>query len=411
MQVDGTVRDSLRVLLVSRRSAPAHGGVESYLRYVSRGLALKHDVTLLTQRIDDGPSDRLTDSLRPPPSFEPFDDEGVTVLPLRFTRAQRLRMTPDVGQVVPVVRRYAYGRLRIPMAMSYVRVAAPVIAERARNADVIHAWADGFVALAAVRAAASVGLPVLITPFPHRDQWGTDLVSVRAYRGADRTVGLLEDNCALLRESGAPTDRVVECPVCSPGVERGGGDAWRRAHGIAGPLVAFLGVRRSYKGFDLLLAALPELARSLPSATVVFAGPGDPVDEQQPLRVIDRGTVSNQERAALLEAADLLCLPSAGEIYPVSILEAWSAETPVLTSDIAPLAELMRRSGGGVTAPRQPESIAAGITSILNGRPHELGAAGYRYWRTYATVDAVVDRHVELYREVIGEHTRAGATR
>jgi glycosyltransferase involved in cell wall biosynthesis len=391
----------LRILLISRRSAPAVGGVESYLRHVSRGLAEDHSVTLLTQRIDDGPADRLTDTLRPPPSFEPFDDSGVNVLPLRFTRRQRLQMAPNVGQVLPIARRYAYGRLRIPMALAYVRVAAPLLAERARDADVVHVWADGFVALAAVRAAAIAGRPVLITPFAHREQWGTDLVSVRAYRSADRTIGLLEDNCALLRESGAPADRVV--------VERGGGDAWRREHSVEGPLVAFLGVRRPYKGFDLLLAALPELARSLPSATVVFAGPGAAVDERQPLRVIDRGMVPDHERAALLEAADVLCLPSAGEIYPSSILEAWSAETPIITSDIAPLAELMERSGGGVTAPRESGAIASAIASVLAGAHRELGLAGYRYWRRYATVDAVVSRHLDLYREVIAEHapTRA----
>jgi glycosyltransferase involved in cell wall biosynthesis len=295
------------------------------------------------------------------------------------------------------------------MAMSYTRVVAPAIAALARQADVVHVWADGFLALAAVQAASSLGIPVLVTPFAHRDQWGTDVVSVRAYQLADRTIGLLEDNCDLLREYGAPPDRVVECPVCSPGVERGGGDVWRRDHNVTGPLVVFLGVRRPYKGFDLLVAAIPEIARALPEATVVFAGPGDTVDERQPLRVIDRGTVSDKERAALLDAADLLCLPSAGEIYPSSILEAWSAETPVLTSDIAPLAELMRRSGGGRVAPRDPDSISSAVVSMLQGPHRELGAAGYAYWSNYATVEAVVARHVELYREVVGERAVSAA--
>lgn len=401
----------LRILLVSRRSAPAHGGVESYLRHVSRALAVEHNVTLVTQRIDDGPTHRLTDTLRPPPSFEPFDDDGVSVVPLRFTRTQRLLMLPNLAQVIPGLRRHAYGMMRGPMARSYANVAAPVVADLARHADVVHAWADGFLALAATRAASRVNRPVLITPFPHRGQWGTDRVSVQAYRAADRTVGLLQDNCALLREAGVPAAQVVECAVCSPGVKRGLGAAWRRAHGVSGPLVLFFGVRRPYKGFDLLLAAIPALARAVPDVTVVFAGPGPPVDTVASARVLDCGVVSEDERAALLEAADLMCLPSLGEIYPSSILEAWSAETAVLTSDIAPLAELIRRSGGGVTAPREAEAIAAAAAAVLRGQHRDLGAAGYRYWRANATVEVVASRHIEMYREVIAEHAGKTAER
>lgn len=406
---DGAGVESLRVLLVARRSAPARGGVESYMRHVSRGLAKQHQVTLLAQRIDEGASTRLTDSLRPPPTFEPFDDEGVEVTPLRFSGVQRLRMLPTIGQVIPGLRRYAYGRLRVPMAGAYVSAAAPTIARLAAEHDVVHVWADGFLALAGVRAAKSLGRPVLVTPFVHRRQWGDDIVSANAYRRADRVIGLLQTDCAVLQELGAAPERVVECGVCSPGVKRGGGARWRHEHGVEGPLVVFLGVRRPYKGFDVLRAALPEFGRRIPGATVVFAGPGDPVPPSDSPRVIDRGPVSDDERAALLEAADVYCLPSAGEIYPVTILEAWSAETAVVTSNIPPLAELMRRSGGGVAAPREPEAVASAIASVLTGSATEMGSAGHRFWQETATVEAVVERHVGLYREVIAQRARASS--
>jgi glycosyltransferase involved in cell wall biosynthesis len=294
------------------------------------------------------------------------------------------------------------------MAFSYARVAAPVIAQRARDFDVVHAWADGFVALGAVNGAHMAGRPVLVTPFVHRGQWGEDPASAIAYRRADRAVGLLQDNCSVLRDLGAASERVVECAVCSPGVERGYGAQWRLEHGVSGPLILFLGVRRAYKGFDVLVSALPEIGRALPDATVVFAGPGAAIEADASVRIIDRGRVSDAERAALLEAADVLCLPSAGEIYPSSILEAWSAETAVITSDIPPLAELMQRSGGGRAVPREPAAIARAVVEVLSGPSAEMGAAGYRFWRSEATVDAVVQRHLELYREVIAER-RNGA--
>src|SRR5437763_9018845 len=125
--------DRLRVLLVARRSAPATGGVESYLRDVSRGLAGEHSVTLIAQRIDDGPTEPLSDGLRPPATFAPFSDHGVNVVPLRFTRAQRLRMAPTGAQIIPGLRRYAYGRMRVAMARSHTAVVAPILARHARS--------------------------------------------------------------------------------------------------------------------------------------------------------------------------------------------------------------------------------------------------------------------------------------
>jgi glycosyltransferase involved in cell wall biosynthesis len=310
-------------------------------------------------------------------------------------------MAPTAVQVIPGIRRYAFGRMRIPIATWYAHSAAPIIARQAADADVIHVWGDGFLAIAGVAAARRVGAPVLITPFIHKGQWGDDPASALAYRRADRVIGLLDYDCQVIRGLGPADARVVECPVCSPGVARGGGRAWRQRHGVYGPLIVFLGVRRAYKGFDLLLSALPELGRRVPRATVVFAGPGESIGGDHPVRVIDRGRVSDEERAALLDAGDALCLPSAGEIFPVTILEAWSAETAVLTSDIPPLRELMRRSGGGIAVPRDSAAIADGLAAILNDGERRYATAGHRYWRTNATVEAVVNRHVDLYRSTI----------
>jgi glycosyltransferase involved in cell wall biosynthesis len=374
-------------------------------------LAQSNEVTLLTQRIDNGPTNTLSDSLRPPPTFDPFVDAGVHIVPLRYTNAQRLRMTPSaVGRVMPGLRRYAHGRMRVPMATSYAHVAAPVIARQARVADVVHVWGGDFPCVAAVRAANSTKTPAVVTPFAHRGQWNDDPASARAYRRAAAVIGLLQTDCDLLRDLGVAPGNVTECPVCSPGVRRGGGEDWRRAHGVDGPLVAFLGVRRAYKGVQILIDAIPELGALRPDATVVFAGPGDPVSGSHTLRVIDRGLVSEAERAAILEAADVLCLPSAGEIFPVTILEAWSAKTAVVTSDIPPLRELMARSGGGVAVPRTPSALAAAVAQLLTGGSGRCAESGYRYWQRHATVEAVVSRHEAIYRSVIGGTALAAAT-
>jgi glycosyltransferase involved in cell wall biosynthesis len=390
----------LRLLFVARRYWPAIGGVESYLRHLARELGAHHEVTVLAHRIDDGPSERLTDSLVPPPPFEPFDDGPVRITPLRVSRKRRALMAPLVADVVPVLRRYAYGRVRITAAALYANVVGPVIAAGARESDVVHMWGGDLVAAAAMRAARLVGASGVVTPFAHANQYGTGPADVFAYRAADRVVSLLETEAELYRSLGVAAERIAVCGVASPGVTAGHGARIRRHYSIDGPLVLFLGVRRAYKGFGLLLQSAPLVARSRPDATFAFVGPGERVDElPSPARVIDAGVVDEDDRAGWLEAADVLCLPSEAEIFPGSFLEAWSVGTPVLASDIPTLSELVEKSRGGWTVARSPEAIGHRIIELLASpnRLRDCGENGRSFWERTCSVAAVASWHEQLF--------------
>lgn len=390
----------LRLLFVARRYWPAVGGVESFLRDLARQLAREHKVTVLARRIDDGQTTRLSDSLTGPPPFEPFDDGGVRVVPLDISGTRRAALVPLLAYVVPGFRRYAWGRARIPTAELYARVVAPLIAEHAQAADVIHTWSGDLLGLAGARAARLCGVASVITPFAHPNQYGTGPVDVVAYRATDRIVALLDADAAVYRGLGVPSKQIVVCGVGSDGVPAGHGEEIRRRYRIDGPLVVFLGVRRSYKGFDLLLQAAPHVAQAVAKTTFAFLGPGDPVpDRVGGARIIDAGFVDERERAGWLEAADLLCLPSEAEIFPVSVLEAWSVYTPVVLSDIPSLAELAARSGGGVAVPREARALASTIASLLLDaeRLRRLGVAGHAFWVAHHTIDAVAQWYERQY--------------
>ena len=402
----------MRLLFVARRYWPAVGGVESFLRDLARELANRHDVTVLAHRIDDGPTERLTDSLQPPPTFEPFDDGRVRVEPLRISMPRRALLTPLATQVVPGLRRYAYGRARVGAAALYSRLVGPVIAAVARDGDMLHMWGSDLVAAAAMRASRSIGVPGVVTPFAHANHYGTGRVDVAAYRAATRVIALLETDAALYRELGVPGERVDVCGVCSHGVPAGHGEWMRRRFSIGGPLVLFLGARRPYKGFDILLQAARLVAASRPGVTFAFAGPGAPLPElDSPARIVDAGVVDERGRAGWLEAADLLCLPSEGEIFPISILEAWSVRTPVLTSDLATLTELVGKARGGVTAPREPRALADTILELLADRERlrAMGDSGYAFWASRHTVERVAAAHEAVYASVTATNVTACA--
>jgi glycosyltransferase involved in cell wall biosynthesis len=307
-------------------------------------------------------------------------------------------------QVTPGVSRLAFSRMRRLLAAHYGRVVGPLIAELADGADVIHVWSADLVGAAGLFAARRLRRPCVVTPFVHPGQWGTDPASVSVYRSADRVVALLDAERSIFADMDVPQNRVVVSGVCTPGVQGGGGGELRRRHGVHGPLVLFLGVRRPYKGHDLLLGAAGRVAEAHPDATFAFVGPGEPIRPgDAPLRIIDAGLVDERERAAWLDAADLLCLPSAHEIFPVSVIEAWSVGTPALVTDLPPLRELIGLGGGELLPDRTSGSIAASLTRLLGDRARlrALGEAGRRFWAEHGTPAAAARRHEALYEEVL----------
>ncbi|MBA2475902.1 MAG: hypothetical protein H0V40_08135, partial [Actinobacteria bacterium] len=172
----------LRLVFVVARSWPSLGGIESFLHHLTRELGTRHDVTVLAQRIDAGVTGRLSDTLRPPPPFEAFLDGPVRVEPLRVPPPRRLLLVPHAAGVVPVLARHAYGRMRLPLTSLYARVVAPVIGEAAGRADLLHVFAGDLLGAAALRAGRLLGVPVAMTPFAHRGQWGDDPAAAATYR-------------------------------------------------------------------------------------------------------------------------------------------------------------------------------------------------------------------------------------
>ena len=393
----------MRLVFVARAYWPAIGGVEGFVRLLGRELADRHELTVLAQRVDAAESNRLTDSLGPPPSFSPFEDGEVRVAQIRVPRTRRALLSPLIYQVTPGLRRHAFGRNRIAAAELYARVVAPVLADQLRGADAVHVFGGDLIKAAAVRAARTARVPVTITPFVHPSQWGDDPASALVYRRADRVIALLEADAEVCRRLGVPLHRIAICGICSPALREGGGLAIRERFEVGGPIILFLGARRGYKGEDVLLRAAPFVSRVHPGATFVFVGPGAALPQSAgDARVIDAGIVDEDERAAWLDAASMVCLPSEAEIFPTAFLEAWSLRTPVVTSDLPPLRELINSSGAGLAVPRDPERVGRAILELLEhpDASARMGEAGYAFWEQGHTPAAVARRHEALYAEL-----------
>ena len=205
-----------------------------------------------------------------------------------------------------------------------------------------------------------------------------------------------------------PDDRVAIVP---PGIEA------RRFAGPAAngarrpPTVLFLANVQVRKGVFTLVDAFEQVAAALPEARLVVAGGGADADALRRRvaassagdRVELLGTVGRDAIAATLGAADVYCLPSFGEPFGISALEAMAAGLPLVTTSAGGLAHLVPPSGGLQVPPRDPDALAAALLALLRdpARRAAMGAANRATVASDFEWDRVIDRLEALYARVL----------
>ena len=176
------------------------------------------------------------------------------------------------------------------------------------------------------------------------------------------------------------------------------------------PTVLFLGrIDEPRKGLAVLLEALPELAALVPDVRLLIAGPGDvdEVREAVPASLRSRvellGRVSEQDKPSVFASGTVYCAPNThGESFGIVLVEAMSAGTPVVASDLEAFRRVLDDGAYGVLVPvRDAGALAAGLGALLldAGRRAELAAAARRGVRSYDW-STVARQVVEVYETV-----------
>ena len=127
-------------------------------------------------------------------------------------------------------------------------------------------------------------------------------------------------------------------------------DAFRRRHGLEGPLLVYLGRKETGKNVPLLIQyALRYRAVRRADLTLVLAGDG-PVTA--PPGTAGSGTWATStppRKAAAYAAATVVCQPSVNESFSIVLMEAWLAGTPVLVHARCPVTtHHVFQAGGGL---------------------------------------------------------------
>jgi glycosyltransferase involved in cell wall biosynthesis len=141
-------------------------------------------------------------------------------------------------------------------------------------------------------------------------------------------------------------------------------------------IVLFCGRMVHQKGPDMLVEAVPQIVNDFKDIVFIFAGVGNLrvrcIERAKELRVTGKcrflGYVSEPEKKDLLNACDMVCVPSRNEPFGLIVLEAWDAGKPVVATEVV---SIIKNFEDGLLAYMQPESLAWCINHLLDN-PAEM---------------------------------------
>jgi poly(glycerol-phosphate) alpha-glucosyltransferase len=133
--------------------------------------------------------------------------------------------------------------------------------------------------------------------------------------------------------------------------------------------------------------------------------------ERSDADVIFHGPAFGEEKKSLLRSADAFVLPSFSEGLPMSVLEAWSYQLPVVMTPECNLPEGFD-ADAAIRVETGVESIAEGLDSLFSMSDadlKEMGARGKELVRQKFTWQTVAEEMKQVYYWMLGGGTRPGS--
>jgi glycosyltransferase involved in cell wall biosynthesis len=264
-------------------------------------------------------------------------------------------------------------------------------------------------------------VPTVVETYHGREAWrhgalpGQFLPDRLMARMLDRVIAVSEAARAfLIRSKGYPAAKISVVPngrdlsVFRPGGARG---RVRKELGLddSVPLVGVVGRLEPQKGHAVLLDAWPTVRRHVPDARLLVVGDGrlrEALEQHaRELRVADSVifTGFRADVPRLLDAVDVVALPSLSEGMPLTAIEASAMARPVVATAVDGTPEVIRDGRTGrLVPPADPAALARALLALLRDpeSARRMGRAG----RDYVLDRFDLDRHVEatarVYRSV-----------
>jgi glycosyltransferase involved in cell wall biosynthesis len=383
----------MEILHLTQRYWPATGGSENYIGELSTRLAAEgHGVTVVTTDAQD---------------FELFWDPGRQRIAEQESSLQGVRVLRFPVRHMPVAPlSYPAWRRLLWVLSRYSGVSPQTLARLARftpwtpelwrwleqtpdHFDIVAGTTICFEPLleAGLLFATRRGIPFVIHPLTHLGSGpipGNDAVSsfytmrhqVELVRRSQAVLAMTAAERDFYVQRGVNTDRIT---VAGPGVEPerlcgGHGERLRDRHQVRGPLVAFLSSMSFDKGATHTVEAVRLLRAQGHDVHLVLAGAllspfrrfleRLPAEDRRHMTVL--GPIDEQTKLDLLDAMDVLVLPSRTDSFGIVYLEAWSYAKPVIGADVWGINNVIGQRDDGLLVPfGNPPALAEAILTLV----------------------------------------------
>jgi glycosyltransferase involved in cell wall biosynthesis len=417
----------MRILHVIHRYQPAIGGAELFAASISKYLASNnYQIKVVTTKALDFEAFWLSHAKQI--SGDEALIDGVQILrfsvdhiPLsQFTYPALRRLTWALSKVgaIPSVWLHKLARLtpRVPRLFSW-------LATTAEQFDLVAGITITFEGLieAARRLAHKQRCPFVIYPLTHLGagpQPGVDAISrfytmrhqIETVLNSDFLVAINSDEADFYRQHGMPSERIA---IVEPGVDLaelkgGNGERFRQRYGLQGPVIGVLSTMAFDKGVLHVVEAVRHLWQKGICAHLVLAGAileqfrrylaKLPATDRS--RLIVLGTIDHQTKLDLLDAIDLLALPSRTDAFGIVYLESWAYKKPVIAAQAWGVRTVVRHGQNGLLVPFGDIRLLSQAIHLLiadHALRRQLGEAGYHKVASYYTWDRACARIREIY--------------
>lgn len=185
-----------------------------------------------------------------------------------------------------------------------------------------------------------------------------------------------------------------------------------RTAGLASARILFLANVGIVKGIFPLLEAFARVLAARPDTTLVIAGGGSMLGKVR-RRIVELGVggavdvlgnVPRTDVARLMHGSAVYCLPSFGEPYGMSAIEAMAAGLPLVITDGGGLAEVADAQGALYVQPGDVEALSDALLTVLSSpeRARAMGDHNMRRARDVFAWSTVVDSLEAAYIGVSG---------
>jgi glycosyltransferase involved in cell wall biosynthesis len=406
----------MRIVHVSPSYAPCMGGAERLLQAVSERLVLRgHDVTVLTFNCA---------------TQRDFSSARGAGLPSRETMngVKIIRVNPLGGRLSKVVQwwlrqRGGWRSMRWLMGGDLWSTGLPsglatILPLAGLHADVVSSvnWHFGAAFWTCLprhlRRMPRVAIPIL-----HIErEWAQKRVYSRMLRDCDAAIVCTDAERDFVQARGGTSIAVAGAGVEPRRFESRDGARVRAQHGLGQrPVVGFVGRQDTPKGVPTLVDAMRMVWAHHPGAVLLMAGQQAHRDssvteklaslaphERRNVLLID--DFDDRDGPSIVDACDLLALPSVEESFGLVILEAWMCGKPVIGADIASTRCIIEAGmDGWMVRPFDADDLAAKILDLLAdpGKRESFGRRGRDKTLSRYTWERVTDAWEETFRNVV----------